>query len=187
MAFLKPCHAAAGLLWRAVLLAWLCCAGTARADEVLARQVKAAYLYKFAGYVEWPDGALPRPDSPVVIGVAHDGALADQLEHMVAGRTANGHPLQVRRLRRGDALAGLHMLFIGTPSGELMAAVRGLPVLTVTDSTDAFALGSMINFLVADDRLRFEVALKPAIQAHLRISARMLTAATRVLQREGLP
>lgn len=187
MAFLTPRPSAAGLLGRAMLLAWLWSMGSAHADEALERQVKAAYLYKFAGYVEWPDGALPRPDSPVVIGVAHDSALADQLEQMVAGRTASGHPLQVRRLRRGDSLAGVHMLFAGSPSGDLLAAARGHPVLTVTDSSDAFALGSMINFLVADDRLRFEVALKPAAQAHLRISARMLTAATRVLQREGLP
>ncbi len=173
------------LVW--ALLAWLALATPACAIDAgpsLERQVKAAYLFKFAGYVDWPDGSFARPDSPLVIGVAGNDALAEQLEQMVIGRQANGRAVQVRRLRRGDATAGLHILFIGTlerqAMAELMAAARGQALLTVSDSDEAHQQGSMINFLIADDKLRFEVALKPVAAQRLRISARMLAAAYKV-------
>ncbi|NRR29256.1 YfiR family protein [Oxalobacteraceae bacterium] len=156
----------------------------AQAQNALERQVKAAFLYKFAGYVEWPEGSFARADAPLVIGVAGADALAEQLEQTVAGRSANGHPLQVRRLQRGEAPAAVHMLFVGALDKgalqELMAASAALPVLTVSDTEQAYALGTIINFVVAEDKLRFEVALKAAATARLKISARMLSAAVRV-------
>jgi hypothetical protein len=160
-----------------------------QSNSTLERQVKAAYLYKFAGFVEWPEGSFARPDSPVVIGVAGADQLAEQLEQTVAGHTANGRPLLVKRIKRGDSLAGLHMLFIAAQdkslAQEMLAASRGQPVLTVTDGGDAAGLGSMINFVIADERLRFEVSLKHAAAARLKISARMLSAAYRVQQATG--
>lgn len=160
---------------------------SAQAGSVLERQVKAAYLYKFAGFVEWPEGSFAKPDSPVVIGVAGADALADQLEAAVAGRNANGRPLQVKRLKRGESVAGLHMLFVSAAldkanAQEWMTACRGQAVLTVSDADESQAMGSIINFVMVDERLRFEVALKNAATAHLRISARMLQAALRVQQ-----
>jgi hypothetical protein len=160
-----------------------------QSNSSLERQLKAAYLYKFAGFVEWPEGSFARADSPLVIGVAGADALAEQLEQTVAGHTANGRPLQVRRIRRGDSLAGLHMLFIsGQDKGlaqDMLTASRGQPVLTVTDADETFGLGSMINFVIANERLRFEVSLKHALAARLKISARMLSAAYRVQQVAG--
>ena len=159
------------------------------AQPNLERQVKAAYLYKFAGFVEWPDGSFARPDAPIVIGVAGADPLADQLEQTVAGHTANGRPLQVKRMKRGESLAGIHILFIPAQdkalAQELLVASRGQPVLTVTDGDDTFGMGSMINFVIADERLRFEVSLKHAAAARLKISARMLSAALRVQQVAG--
>ena len=156
----------------------------AQAPASLALQVKAAYLYKFAGFVEWPEGSFARADSPLVIAVAGADALAEQLELSVAGRSANGHPLLVRRLRRGEAPGPAHILFLGAleraATQELLAAAQNQAMLTVSDSAEAHALGSMVNFVTADARLRFEVALRPAAGAHLKISARMLSAAYKV-------
>ncbi|MBA5639025.1 YfiR family protein [Duganella sp. LX20W] len=150
----------------------------------LERQVKAAYLYKFAGFVEWPEGSFAHADSPLLIGVAGADALADQLELTVAGRNAGGHPLQVKRVRKGDSLAGLHMLFLGAVDKaqlpDLLATCQNQSVLTVSDSEEVHAQGSIIHFVIADDKLRFEVALKQALAAHIKISARMLSAAYRV-------
>jgi hypothetical protein len=176
--------------WLALLMAalWPLLAH-AQSNPTLERQVKAAYLYKFAGFVEWPEGSFARPDSPVVIGVAGADALAEQLEQTVAGHTANGRSLVVKRVRRGDSLAGIHMLFISSQdkalAQELLAASRGQPVLTVTDADETHGLGSMINFVIADERLRFEVSLKHALASRLKISARMLAAAYRVQQVAG--
>ncbi|MBW8899317.1 MAG: YfiR family protein [Massilia sp.] len=175
-------------LWRPacwLLLALCLCQGPALAQSnATERQVKAAYLYKFAGFVEWPDGAFARPDSPLLIGIAGNDALAEQAEQIIAGRSINGHPLAVRRVRRGDALEGVHILFVGAMDrpgmGELLATARAQSVLTVSDVDEATELGCMVHFVVADDRLRFEVALKNVTPTRLRISARMLAAAYRV-------
>lgn len=172
------------LLLLALLLALSGAGAQAQTPGALERQVKAAYLYKFAGFVEWPEGSFAHPDSPLVIGVLSADALAEQLEQTVAGHTAGGRAIVVRKLRRGDALAGLHILFIGAMERaalqETLAASRSQAVLTVSDSDEAHALGSMINFVVADEKLRFEVALKPVASARMRISARMLSAAYKV-------
>lgn len=156
----------------------------AQNETALERQVKAAYLYKFSTFVEWPASSFARPDSPLVIGVADGDAFAAELERTVNGRTVNGHPLQVKRLKKGDAPAAVHILFIGDRSmaQELLAQVRGQPVLTVSDRDDVYGMGSVINFVVANERLRFEVSLKAAASAGLHISARMLSAAYRVQQ-----
>ena len=168
----------------ALLLALAGAGARAQTPGALERQVKAAYLYKFAGFVEWPEGSFARPDSVLVIGVLGADALAEQLEQSVAGHTAGGRAIVVRKLRRVEALAGLHILFIGAMERaalqETLAASRNQAVLTVSDSDEAHALGSMINFVVADDKLRFEVALKPVASARMRISARMLSAAYKV-------
>lgn len=165
-----------------VLGLWLCVGAASARSTPLERQVKAAYLYKFAGFVEWPEGSFARPDAPLQIGVAGNDALADLAEQMVAGRSVNGHPIVVRKLRRGEPLAGLHILFVGAGehAADLLGAARGQSLLTVTDSDDTAALGSMVNFVVAEDKLRFEVALKAVALGRLRISARMLAAAYKV-------
>ncbi len=147
-------------------------------------QVKAAYLFKFAGFVEWPEGSFERPDSPLVIGIAGADALADLLGAAVAGRSVGGRPVTVRRLRRGEALAGVHMLYVGPGEraalADFLAGVRGQAVLTVSDAADSIALGCMIAFVITDNRLRFDVGMRQASGARLRISARMLAAAHHV-------
>ena len=178
---LFPARRRHGTLLLVALL--VCCWPAAMAQGALERQVKAAYLFKFAGFVEWPDGSFARPDSPLVIGVSGADELAGQLEQTVAGRSVNGHPLQVRRLKKGESPDGLHILFVGAQDKngqELLAASHGQPVLTVADDEQTYAMGSIIHFVVAEDRLRFEVALKPAGSARIKISARMLSAAYKV-------
>src|SRR5712692_8428740 len=100
-------------------------------------------------------------------------------------RRVQGRPVAVRRLRRGESLAGLHMLFVGRSEtgrlGEVLAAARGHAVLTVTESEDAIASGSMINFVAVDDKVRFDVALPPAERGQLKISSRLLAVARKVV------
>ena len=164
-------------LW---LLAGAACAQPAR----LELQVKAAYLYKFAGFVDWPDAAFARPDSPLVIGVAGNDELAAQLERVASGRSVGGHPLAVRRIQRGESLAGLHVLYAASADAAasvLLGAARGLPLLTVGEAPDApNAPSAMIRFQMVEERLRFEVALAQVAPSGLKISARLLSAAWRV-------
>jgi hypothetical protein len=93
----------------------------------------------------------------------------------------------VRRLRAGDPITGLHVLFIGRAEGgrlaEILAAAKGQPLLTVTESAQALELGSVINFVIVDDKVRFDVALVPADLGSLKISARLLSVARKVVSR----
>jgi hypothetical protein len=153
--------------------------------QIAEYKVKAAFLYKFASYVEWPPQVFERAETPLVIGVAGADALSDELARLIAGRSIGGRPMVVRRLRRGEAVDGVHILFIGRSDGgrlsETLASAKGRPVLTVTESEDAFALGSVINFVIVDDKVRFDVALREAEQANLKVSARLLAVARKVV------
>jgi hypothetical protein len=158
----------------------------AQADEY---RVKAAFLYKFGSYIEWPSQSFARTDSPVTIGVMGADTLADELAQIVAGRNVNGRPVVVRRLRPGDPIAGLHMLFIGGSDrgrlAEILAAAKGRALLTVTESEEGLDLGSMINFVVVEDKVRFDVAPPPAESGSLKISARLLGVARKVVSKSS--
>jgi hypothetical protein len=153
-----------------------------QADEY---RVKAAFLYKFGSYIEWPGGSFARTDSPITIGVMGADALADELARIVSGRRVHDRSVQVRKLRPGNSIAGLHVLFIGrADSGRLadvLAAAKGRALLTVTESDDGLELGSTINFVVVDDKVRFDVAPPPAESGSLKISARLLAVARKVV------
>jgi len=158
----------------------------AQADEY---RVKAAFLYKFGSYIEWPSGAFARTDTPVTIGVMGADALADELEQIVAGRTINGRPVTVRKLRPGEAVARLHVLFVGRSDSsrlaDILAAAKGQPLLTVTESEEALELGSMINFVVVEDKVRFDIAPPPSESSNLKISARLLGVARKVVSKSS--
>jgi hypothetical protein len=115
--------------------------------------------------------------------VAGNDELAAQLERVVSGRSVGGHPLVVRRVQRGESPAGLHVLYAAgadpaAAAPVLLAAARGLPLLTVGEALDAPS--AMIRFHMVEERLRFEVALAQVAPSGLKISARMLAAASRV-------
>jgi hypothetical protein len=149
-----------------------------RASEL---QVKAAFLYKFGDFVQWPPPAFPAAETPFAIGVLGADDLAAALESLVVNRTVQGRPIVVRRVRRGDPLAGLHVLFIGQAVPETLSAARGHALLTVTDSEGAIAQGAMINFVAEAERVRFDVALPSAERGQLKISSRLLAVARRVI------
>jgi hypothetical protein len=154
----------------------------AEADNVV-RAVKAAYLYKFLGYVEWPPAQLAPPGAPFVIGVAGNDDLADELERVVAGRVVNGRNLVVRRIRPDEPLTGVHLLYIGTSDSarqqRLLKLAQQRPILTVTDSEPTGA-GAIINFKTVDNRVRFEVTLGAAEKSGLQLSSRLLSVALKV-------
>ncbi|HEX4869636.1 MAG TPA: YfiR family protein [Moraxellaceae bacterium] len=141
-----------------------------------AAAIKAAFVYNFAKFVEWPAGAFGDPRSPLelcVAGPALDGRL-QQLE----GREAQGHPIRVRAVATTDAVPGCHILVLGDLSpGErgalLQASSRGA-ILTIGDSATFPRDGGMIGLFVAANRVQFSVNLAAAQGAGLKLSARML-------------
>jgi hypothetical protein len=162
--------------------------GAAQPDALQAseRTIKAAFLFKFAEYVDWPATPVQRPGSPFVFGVLGSGALADDLLRMTANRTLGERPIRVRRLDPGDVIDDLNVLFIAADEqaklDELLASAKGHPILTVTESEGALTNGSVINFTVNGERVRFEVSLDAAQGNSLRLNSRLLAVAERVYQ-----
>lgn len=162
-------------------------AGHARAAEdtsALEQQVKAAFLYKFAGYVDWPSAAFARPDTPLTIAVAGADALAAELVQATSGRMVEGRSVVVKRVKPGDPLAGVHILFVGKGENDRLQqwvhAAQPQSVLTVSESDGALAKGSVINFVISERRVRFEVALDSAEKSRLKLSSRLLAVAQQV-------
>jgi len=173
-----------------VVAAWLASPRPVQADaQADEYRVKAAFLYKFGSYIEWPSGSFASADSPVTIGVMGAEALAEELAQIVAGRNVNGRPVLVRKLRPGDPIAGLHILFIGRVDrgrlAEILAAAKGQALLTVTESEEGLELGSMINFVVVENKVRFDVAPPPSESDNLKISTRLLGVARKVVARSS--
>ena len=159
-------------------------ATAAETTRELERAVKAAFIYKFLSYVEWPGPAFSTPEAPIVIGVHGSPDIADELTSMAAGRMVADRPVVVRSLGERDSLAGLHVLFVGRAQTArlpgLARAAQQHPILVVSESADGLALGSMINLLVSDGRVRFEVFLDSAEKSGLRLSSRLLAVAQAV-------
>lgn len=172
------------LRWAIVLALAVLGAMPAWPQDASEQQVKAAFLSKFGSYVEWPARVFAGPDSPIRIGVMGDDVIAAELQQLASGRTAADRGMLVRKLARGEPLQDLHILFVGRPDAgkldEILARAKGQPLLVVTDSDNALARGSIINFVLVQDKVRFDVAMAAAEQGNLRISSRLLAVARQV-------
>jgi hypothetical protein len=150
-----------------------------------ASEVKAAFLYHFGTYVQWP-AAAPATD-PITIVVLGDDAVAAHLARFLPGRRISGRPVQARVITRVEELADDEIFFIGSVNNsrlvEITAAVARRPVLVVTDASDGLEQGAIVNFQEVDARVRFEISLPRADEAGLVLSSRLLAAALRVAQR----
>jgi hypothetical protein len=180
-ALLRRCWARAvwGVLLAGVQLGAHAQFGAAPSDSA----VKAAFLYKFGSFVEWPAGSFKTPQEPLVIGVLGDPAVADALEQIASGRQVQGRPLKIRTVREGEAPEPVHVLFVGglrpQKLRDLLNATPGA-VLVVTQQEGALAAGSVINFVADGARVRFDASLASAEARGLRVSARLLAVARAV-------
>lgn len=149
------------------------------AELTLERSVKAAFLSKFIGYVEFD--AAP---GPITIGVLGADDIAAELKRLVPGRAASARAVLVRSLGADESLAGVNMLFVGGGQSEraeqVLGAAAKLGILTVTEVDSGLRQGSMINFRRVDERVRFEVSLPAAQKSNVKLSARLLSVAYHV-------
>lgn len=147
-------------------------------------QIKAAYLYKFASYIDWPPFTFAQENSPLVIGIVGADEVAGELHSLTKGRSINGRQLEIKSLKAGETLSGIQVLFIGQQAIRnafvLPEDIKIEPVLTVTDSSNGLSSGSIINFVVVDNHIRFEVSTAHADRCGLKISARLLGVAQRI-------
>jgi hypothetical protein len=155
----------------------------------LEQEVKATFLYKFGNYIDWPEGTFGRADEPLTIGVIGAAEVAADLQEITRDKTIQGRAVIVRTFQPSDRLEEAQILFIGrAEQGRLdtvLAAIRGKPVVTVTEVADP-ALGSgIINFVIDQNKVRFDIALDNADDSNIKISARLLGVARKVVTRSA--
>ena len=144
-------------------------------------EVKAAYVFNFGRFVEWPPGKFAAKDSPLVIGLIGSGPVAEVIDAVIHKKNINTHPLLLKRLSTADDLKPCHILFVCRSEAEhaaqITAAVKGASVLTVGESEEFLAQGGIINFYVESETVKFAVNLEAAQRAQLNISSKLLAVA----------
>jgi hypothetical protein len=167
---------------------------TNAADSYSEEAVKAAYLYRFAGFVSWPP--MAPPDAPFTIAVLGSPGVARELQRLLPGHLLNNRSVLVREVTGARDLGKPQILYVGAGRADFLTTVipaAGLPgILLVTDEDGGLSSGGVLNFLTIDRRVRFEVSLTAADRAGLKISSELLGVAVRVhgggrQSRDGCP
>jgi YfiR/HmsC-like len=144
-------------------------------------QIKAAFLYNFAKFVKWPSQAFASPTSPIVIGVLGKNVFGDDLEDTIRNKTINNHPFEFKEFRSVQAATNCQILFI-SPSEKnqlpnILKGLLGTSVLTVGETDHFTEAGGMINFVIENDEVHFQINDKAAKKAGLEISSKLLSLA----------
>jgi len=148
----------------------------AAAQAVTQPALRAAFLYNFAKFTEWPgDGT---PSSPLTLCGLDDGAVEGALSELVGNGPINGRAVAISRGPSGARLRACHLLYVGDTNSVRIAAIldelRGAPVLTVSDGADFIRSGGIIGLIVEEGRMRFAINPDAAQRAGLRLSSRLL-------------
>jgi hypothetical protein len=146
-------------------------------------EVKAAFLYNFAKFVEWPKNK-PRSGEPIFIGILGDDPFGEDMEKTVQGKSVNGHPIVIRRYKGDKPPEYCQILFISSSErrrvDRLLEMLKGSVTLTVSEMDQFCERGGMINFRIESSKVRFEVNHRAAESEGLKISSKLLSVAVRV-------
>lgn len=162
-----------------LLAACLPAAAPGRAQETASEQeLKAAYLYNFAKFVEWPEGTFESPASPLNVCVFGEDPFGRTLDGLIQGEKADGHSLAALRPDRIAELRSCHVLFVSSSErgrlGEILASVRDKNVLTVGEGEEFLRRGGMIAFVREKSKVRFIIEKEAVGQAAFKVSSRLM-------------
>jgi len=148
------------------------------AQEANEYEVKAAFLYNFAKFVEWPN-VSPDPNAPMVIGIIGKDPFGAEIDRAVAGKTVNGRRLVIKRFATIESYDYCHILFVSSSERSniprILAAVANSSVLTVSETERFAQIGGIINFTTIENRIRFEINQSAAQRAGLKVSSKLLS------------
>lgn len=140
--------------------------------------IKAAYLYNFIRYVEWPTNAQPAAGEPLVIGILGNDPFAGALDEIVARkRTAQGHELKIKRAGQARDLTDCHVVFMAESEAnaalEFPDGLRGRAILTVGEAVDFLEKGGVLRFRIVGKKVRFEIRDASISPTGLKISSQL--------------
>jgi hypothetical protein len=155
--------------------------GRAQNSQPTEYQIKAAFIYNFARFVDWPTQAFADASSPMTIGVLGKNVFGDNLQEAINGKTIKGHPLQFKQFDSVSDATNCQVLFISTSEKshfpKILSRLGGTSILTVSETDDFIGDGGMINLTIMDQKVRFEINNDAAKKAGLTISSKLLSLA----------
>lgn len=148
-------------------------------------EVKAAFLYNFAKFVEWPPEAFGTgAGAALIVGIIGDDPFGSAIDRTISGKTVNGRQLTIRRLKWGQNLKDCHVLFVSSSEQkrlpQILENLKGASVLTVSEMDQFSQQGGVIGFVMEDSKVRFEINTSASEQARLKISSKLLALAKTV-------
>lgn len=146
-------------------------------------KLKAAFIYNFAKFVEWPASSFPNAGSPIVIGILGGNPFGEELSNTVKDRRIRGRSLEIRHVGTAAQAKGTQVLFVGAGEERNFGSIRnalGAGVLTVGESPQFAKQGGTINFLQQGNKLRFEINMADANRRGLKVSAQLQKLATTI-------
>lgn len=147
------------------------------AKESLEYRIKAAFLYNFTKFVKWPEKAFANAASPIKICILGDSPFGTSLE-AIENKTAGGRKFVIFEAKSVDDIDDCHVLFISNGSEkEFFNSIEHIQqknILTVGDKQGLARKGSVINFIVVNNKVQFEINTKSAERANLKISSQLL-------------
>ena len=148
-------------------------------------QIKAAFLYNFLKFIEWPSGALPETGDTMTLCLLAEEPVVEPFES-IKGKLVKGRRLAIRRIERIKDLEACHALFIGSSEekrlAQIMPTLQGSRVLTVGEVEGFIQSGGIINFVVERNKVHFEINVNRAERAGLKLSSHLLGLAKVVRQ-----
>ena len=163
---------------------WPNFAAAAAVGPSLEYAVKATFLYKFAPFVEWPEGSFGSASSPLVICVVGNDPVGGLIDQVALGQRIGERAIEVRHLASVSRQSGCHSLYLAEPDApsaiQAANAVRGAPVLTVSDMARGASAPSIVRFVVQNNKVTFDIDNAAAAESQLAISSRLLSLARSV-------
>lgn len=144
-------------------------------------EVKAAFLFNFAKFVEWPPEAFADTNSPIVIGILGENVFGKSLEKIINDRKVNSRGFQFRNFDSATEATNCQILFISASKkndfAKIVSGLHSASVLTVSETDGFLKAGGMINFLFEGNNVRFQISDDAAKKAGLKISSKLLSLA----------
>lgn len=179
--------------YKIMLAIWILSAGIGGSQTAWAKsstfkeyQVKAAFLYYFGKFVEWPETAFGGANSSFVMCILGEDPFGKELETVIQGKLIQKRPILIRRIQKTSEVEACHLLFISSSEqkniSEALSVTEGAGVLAVGETPRFIEQGGAIQFLLRDNKVRFAINMTRTTQAGLKMSSQLLKLA--IIQKE---
>lgn len=159
---------------------------TDSAEAVPSYHVKAAFIYNFIKFIEWPTTAFKDSRTPYIVGVLGKDPFGSDLKNTMSDKTINGRPILVRSVTDPE-IGKCHALFISSSERRRLKSIldqaKGAPVLTIGETEEFAQMGGIINFVIEDNKVRFQINIEAAKRADLKIHSTLLNLAKVIRER----